>query len=358
MNLRAHQKLIVGIALVLVANVLMAVLLFQGRLYGPQSFFNDLLLRTSNQQTDDRIVIVAIDNQSIADYGRLGSWDRAVYGNLIARLKDAGARVAAFDVYFDPPTPRDPIVAQAIAYAQSNANGSTPMPVILATVGDGQLGLQPQQGLQYQSFLPPSPLMTAAKPQLANVTVDPDGAVVRHLPLRAFAGAQHFFLLPFEAVQAYNRSGPLETQTSLKLEGNGIQTANGFVPTDQTYRMLINFEGKPFAFKHYSLSQVADGKIDPANFKDKLVFVGELGATNLVDNYPVPSSNETKMDGVEIWANGAQNILDGKFVVPEGTISTLIFMVVLSAGAIVGFFFSGALLGWLAGLGVIVVYSA
>ncbi|HLY64434.1 MAG TPA: CHASE2 domain-containing protein, partial [Chloroflexota bacterium] len=113
----------------------MAYLVHTDRL--PQTYFDDLMMRNSAQVPDDRIVIVAIDDQSLKDYGRLGQWDRGRYGQLIAFLKDAGARVAAFDVAFIDPTPRDAIVAQAIQYAQSTASGTPPMPVILATVGDG-----------------------------------------------------------------------------------------------------------------------------------------------------------------------------------------------------------------------------
>src|SRR5581483_9159803 len=126
MNLRARQKLLVAIAIVIVANAIMLTLLLQDRLYTPQTFVNDLLMQRSSQQPDDRIVIVAIDDQSIKDYGRLTSWDRGNYGKLIARLKDAGARVAAFDVAFIDPTNRDSIIAQAIQYAQSDANGTPP----------------------------------------------------------------------------------------------------------------------------------------------------------------------------------------------------------------------------------------
>src|SRR5207248_8779046 len=142
-----------------------------------------------------------------------------------------------------------------------------------------------------------------------------------------------------------------------KLQPNGIIADDHLIPTDSAYRMLINFEGRPFDFQPYSLSRVVAGQIPPETFKDKLVFVGMMGATGLADDYPVPTSNGTKMWGVEIWANGAQNILDGKFVTLEGETSTILFMVVLSAIAVLGFFASGVF-GWLGALRLLLLYSA
>ncbi len=350
---RGHQKVVIGVFLVVLVNVLMIYLLLAGRLYDVQVNVNDNLMRLSSQKPDPRIVVVAIDDQSLKDYGKLGGWDRAHYGELIAFLKDAGAKVVAFDVAFIDPTQRDAIVAAGINYA---AQGPNPMPVILASVGDGFDGRVPAKGLQYDQFLPPNQTITGrSKPLIANVTVDPDGAVVRHLPLRSFAGDQALFLLPFAAVNAYLGLPPLDQ--SAKLLPDGIQWNNKRIPTDSSYRMLVNFEGQPLDFPHPSLSRVVAGQYPKDMFKDKIVFVGAMNASTLADNYPVPSSTATKMDGVEIWANGAQNLLTGKYVQPEGEVTTILFMVVLSALATLGFFAGGAV-GWGGTLGIMVVYSA
>ncbi len=353
--LRGKLKAVLGVLVVLVVNGLLAYLLHTDGLHGAQTYVTDAMMRNSAQTPDPRIVVVAIDDQSIKDYGRLGQWDRKHYADLIAFLKDAGARVVAFDVAFIDPTPRDAFIAAAINYAQTSRNGEPPMPVILATVGDAQLPNVPGQGLAYEQFIPVTASITqASQPMLANVTVDPDGSFVRHLPLRAIAGNEAHFLLPFVAVNAYLRRPPLEQEA--KLAPDGIFATNRFIPTDSSYRMLINYEGGPFAFPHPSLSRVVAGDYPAQLFRDKLVFVGEMGATGLADNYPVPTSVGTKMDGVEIWANGAQNILNGKFVVAQGELSTIAFMVVLSALASAAFFLWGVG-GWGAWALLTLLYS-
>jgi len=95
--LRGKQKLVVGILLVVLANALGAYLLTADRLHDAQTYVNDSIMRTSAQVPDPRIMVVAIDDQSLKDYGRLGNWDRANYGKLIAFLKDAGARVVLLE---------------------------------------------------------------------------------------------------------------------------------------------------------------------------------------------------------------------------------------------------------------------
>lgn len=352
--LRSRQKLLVGILLVVLANVLAGYLLLGDHVHDTQTYVDDAIMRSSTQALDPRIIVVAIDDQSLKDFGRLGSWDRAIYGKLLVFLKDAGARTVAFDVLFDLPTQRDLLFAQGIAYAESNAGGTPPMPVILAADGDGDRGHQPGQGLAYDQFLVPSPGILAGRPLLGNVTVDPDGAVVRHLPLRAVVGNQHLYLLPFVAAGAYLGHPILDQEA--KLQPDGIDALGHMIPTDPSYRMLIDYQGKPFAFPHVSLSQVVNGAYPPEQFKDKLVLVGMMGATGLADDYPVPSSADTKMWGVEIWANGVQNLLNGKFVTPQDQLSTLLLMAGLSAAAAAGFFLWGAL-GWLLTLGIVVVYS-
>ncbi|MHB8620585.1 MAG: CHASE2 domain-containing protein, partial [Chloroflexota bacterium] len=336
----------------MLANLIVALLLWQGGLYAQQTFVDDAIMQKSAQTADPRVVIVAIDDKSIAAYGQLSSWNRAHYADLIRRLKDDGARAAAFDVAFIDPSASDAKVAEAIQYAQSSGGGP-PMPVILAVVGDQMKARVAGQGLVYNQFLHITPGIAAARPIPANVNVDPDGAMVRHLPILAVDPHEHYFLLPFVAAAAYLR---LPDKPGISLLPNGLQLGTEFVPTDPAYRMLINFIGPPMSFTHYSLSDVADGKVNPAALRGKLVLVGELGSTQLVDSYKVPTSAGRKMDGVEIWANGVQNLLQRKFVVDQGKPVTLALMVLLSVVAAAGFFLWGAL-GWLVALGVLGAYS-
>ena len=50
------------------------------------------------------IVIVAIDEPSMAEIGRQWPWPRSLHAQLIQKLNKAGARVIGFDILFAEPS--------------------------------------------------------------------------------------------------------------------------------------------------------------------------------------------------------------------------------------------------------------
>jgi len=58
------------------------------------------------REPSDRVVIVAIDEQSLAALGQW-AWPRSIHAQLVRRLSEAGARSIAFDIAFVDPDPRD-----------------------------------------------------------------------------------------------------------------------------------------------------------------------------------------------------------------------------------------------------------
>src|SRR3954447_26677246 len=62
----------------------------------------DLGVRASSHTPSTRIAVIAIDDQSIANIGRW-PWSREVHAQLIAMLKQAGAKVVGYaSFYFEP----------------------------------------------------------------------------------------------------------------------------------------------------------------------------------------------------------------------------------------------------------------
>ncbi len=83
------------------------------------------------------------------------------------------------------------------------------------------------------------------------------------------------------------------------------------IPTDSTGRLLINYYGRMNVFPTYSVLDILQGKIDPEQFKDKVVLVGataiglyDLRVTPFQENFP----------GVEIHASIIDNILNRNFL--------------------------------------------
>jgi len=374
----ALRRVLIGLGLVLVANLLVLGMLLKDTLHDLQTTFNDELMRRAAGQLQlGSIVIAAIDDASLKTYGRLESWDRKHYADLIRQLKKAGARTVAFDVAFLDPAQGDDDLAAAIQDAMYPTDGSQPLFVIMAVGGEGLPNHVASKGLELQSFQPITPGVAKSKPIPAAVNVDLDGVYVRNLPLMYYSGTERYQPLPLIAASAFARNLPGFTGDFVLEDepyrlGFGCRTDPTHpddpqciyqIPTDEYFRMPIYFFSKPAGFAQtnaISLARIAEGQASPDALRNRLVFVGPYQATGLADDYPVPTSSGgslAKMAGVEIWANAAQSLIEGKFITPQPWTTTFSFMLGLSLLAAAVFFRWGAL-GWGATILLAVIYTA
>ncbi|GAA5438667.1 CHASE2 domain-containing protein [Deinococcus caeni] len=90
----------------------------------------DALNRALPSATDRRVVLVGIDDASLRDYGRIGTWPRELYGQALRTLDQAGATAIGIDVLLSDPALNDSRLADA--FSQPN--------VVLATA-PGESGL-------------------------------------------------------------------------------------------------------------------------------------------------------------------------------------------------------------------------
>jgi len=118
------------------------------------------------------IVIVGIDDASMAELNVRWPWPRSLHAKLIDKLSEAGAAVIAMDVIFDhPTTPQDDAaMEQAVARAGN---------IVLAAARFAQ---ETPQGMLWQRTDPITPLIEAgAKPGLVNIEFESD-QIVRRFP--------------------------------------------------------------------------------------------------------------------------------------------------------------------------------
>ncbi|MGH8027610.1 MAG: CHASE2 domain-containing protein, partial [Pseudoxanthomonas sp.] len=87
----------------------------------------DALTHASARTADDRIVVVAIDEKSLAELGRW-PWSRRTHAELLERLRNAGVRGVALNILLSEPALFDPegdaLLAQAL-----NRSGKVVLPV-------------------------------------------------------------------------------------------------------------------------------------------------------------------------------------------------------------------------------------
>jgi len=275
----------------------------------------DTAIRARSQQTpDEKIVIVAIDDASIAWFSERWPWTRARMAEIVGWLNDAGARLIAYDIFlFDPSFNPDDDIALAEAFGEANK---------VITVG--QIFTT-----QYST--------TLARPEdiflpvidgygITEIERDDDAIVRGVTGYKNFEG-QYFYNWAFEIARVYLEISPPSNPTPASVLFNGDE-----IPLNQRNELLVNYAGPPQTYPTYSAAYLVEGDYDPSIFKDKIVLIGASSET-LQDLYPTPYSATNLTPGVEVVANTVATLLSGNYLSltpPWGTILLILGMALLS----------------------------
>lgn len=277
--------------------------------------FSDLL--SLPETPGPAVVVAAIDDASLATYGRWEEWPRSLHAQAIDNLKEAGARVITLDILFAEPSADDGLLAQAMARAGN---------VVLAAVGWPGAPQRVEGEPTYQGFLQPALALGGAAAVLGQVNIIPDGdGVVRRLPLtvRDQAGSRYPSLALAALGLHFSRPVPQE------FPPGQVTFLDRDIPVDASRQMRINFAGPPGTFPQLSYQDVIQGRFDPLSVRHKIVLVG-MTATAQPDSYSTPASRE-RMPGVEILANAMDTILRGRFLRETGPWATWGIILALAA---------------------------
>lgn len=279
----------------------------------------DALMRGGTAPDD--VVIVAIDDASIATIGRW-PWRRSVHAALLERLKAAGARGVALDVIFTEPETATPDGDATLAAAMSRGP-PTVLPLIAsAAPGRGMLELRPIPVLE----------RAAAALGHAQVEIDRDG-IARSVFLREGAGRadrSHFVLALLERL-APGELAPLRGE---RHPDPGDAAAGTWV---RDYRMMIPFLGPPGHFTRYSYADVLSGAVDDSRLRGRWVLVGAT-AQGLGDDYATPLSRDgLTTPGVELGANLLAALRSGSGIIPAGRLAQFVLSALPLLAAFAGF---------------------
>jgi adenylate cyclase len=155
------------------------------------------------------------------------------------------------------------------------------------------------------------PILTdaAASCGYYSVKSDPDG-VVRWMPLVLQCGEDAF--PPLAVSCAWHYLGKPQMVVEVGRYGvEGIRLGKGFIPTDESGQLLINYVGPAKTFPHYSVSDILAARVPAGTFRDKIVLVGAT-AIGTHDLRTTPIS--PLFPGLEIHATVIGNILGQSFI--------------------------------------------
>jgi adenylate cyclase len=316
--------------------------------------------RTARPETARRdIALVEIDESSLRTlqpFAGRWPWPRVVHSSLVDFLSHAGAKLIVYDIDFAEPDTRvgftygdstwsgaesDKALADSIAaagnvilLADASYDGETPD---VERIPAGGYALDVPGIIDRQGVLPPFPALAAAASGLGHnlFILDPDGPLRHVVPFVR----SHGRVLPSLGVAAALRAGGIAA-ADVTLHDTRLHYRDRVMPlawrhvqsSDGTISYLwgpINFRGparladlKSRTYPTYSFFDVlqsqeqVDAKttptVDPASFRDKIVFVGATAA-GLRDVFETPFAHGI-MPGISVQAAVADDLLSGRFL--------------------------------------------
>ncbi len=311
-----------------------------------------------NQKPDARLVLAAVDAQSVND---LGHWPfpRAIHGQFFQLLAPEKPRVVALDAFFPDTAASSPAPAPALPVASTNDSAPPavlpPLPpddqalvdgikllpsVVIAAEGDSLNG----STLQNANLLPTQPLPNivgdatrilsyplAQIPFLDLREITTFGFAeagtkeeVRTLPLVVKIGAQVFpsfdlqVLMQYNGVDAANVVVDLGHAITLRAPGDVMID----IPIDDAGNFLINYRGRAgdfhtvgYSAMEKGLGDKAGGRTSPESahvplLQDKIVVVGVMLPG--IDDGPTPIDPSSPL--VIAHLNLLDNVLHGDYL--------------------------------------------
>jgi adenylate cyclase len=356
------------------------------------------LTHTARPETARKdIALVAIDEASLRTlqpYAGRWPWPRVVHSSLIDFLARAGAKLIVYDIDFAEPDTR-----AGFKYGDSTWSGADSDNALAASIkaagnvillADASYDadtteierLPPARWtldvpgiLDRRGVLPPFAQIADAAAGLGHnlVVLDPDGPIRHVVPFVR----SHGRVLPSLGVLAATRAIGIRA-SDVHLDGRRLHYGDRVMPL--TWRRvessegtlsylwgLIDFRGpalltnlKKRTYPTYSFfdllqsQEQLDAKmtpaVDPAAFRDKIVFVGTTAA-GLFDAFETPFAHG-KMPGINIHAAVADDILSNRFL--DEPSNAVRMATVLGSAVVVGLV-AAAVAAWWAAAGAIAV---
>lgn len=292
------MKKIGNILIALIPAILAFFMIMYEPFYSLDAMLCDLLYSQMNGTGDD-IKIIAIDEETLSEYGPLNEWSREKAAELIEVLyedEEKAPSIVAFDLMFIGNT--DEQVDIKLSDAVKNKNVVTATNLVYRGRTRYNLDGSPYYDTRNIEMeeLPYKRLNEQVDTGYANAEISKDGFV---RTTRLFTKVNEETRYSF-ATQIYRKY--------MSLMGREKEAEEIVSSKNQTQ---FFYSGKPGEFEHYSLKDVIEKKIPAEAFKNRIVMVGAY-APGMLDSYHSAAKRGQDMYGVEINANIVRALMLGK----------------------------------------------
>ena len=317
--------------LALLLTLMAAVLGWQNGLGRPDYALYDAAAGLGGRPPSNDIVIIAIDEASLAALGRW-PWPRAVHATLLEKLRRMHPKAIGLDLILAEPDAAASGAADAALARALRASANVVLPVLMESTSA-------HNALRATLPLPALAASAAALGHI-HVEIDADG-IARSVFLRegpaasdSGGGAARW---PHFALALQEVAGPKSASASAHQSLPGERAPNR--PREGTWSrdhwLHIPFAGPPGTFPRVSYIDVLLERASAADLAGKYLLVGATAA-GLGDAYPTPVSGHSRaMPGVEINANVLDALLHGRGIVrtapwANALLSALIVLAVMT----------------------------
>jgi adenylate cyclase len=310
-------------------------------------------------EANDKIRLIFIDQTSLdwgADENDLPwPWMREVYTYMLAFCERGGAQAVVFDIVYPEPSRAGPLDDAAFGAAiartknfvcaldlnkKQGSDRTWPATAMFQPSGIEPNALSPSImnaiDMPRASFPVDAVLTNAPFLGVVWATQDDDAVIRRTMPLFNFDGR----MVPSLGLAAFLAINP---DIKPELKKNSLILGDTVVSLDDEGRVILNYRGPSQTHTTVSAQSVLQSEIrireggspvlDPAIFKDKIVFLG-VTAPTLMDLKPTPLSRT--YPGVELHATLLDNLLTNdaiKNTPTPLTIAVMIFLAILAGVA-------------------------
>ncbi|MDX2240202.1 MAG: EAL domain-containing protein [Leptolyngbyaceae cyanobacterium bins.302] len=262
--------------------------------------YDQMVRLRTDEAPDPRLLLVTITEEDIRLQKRWPMSDEVI-ARLLQRLQQSQPRTIGLDMYRD--VPYQPGQADLLKQLQASN-----------VIAIRLLGDEDKQAVPPPIGVPPE------RVGLSDIVIDPD-AIVRRSLLYARTSDTELYSFALRLGLHYLNVQPAEFQAQSL---TGLKIRNTFFPSlnatsggyenldDRGYQIMLNYRSAKNVARQVSLTQVLDGRVNPAWIKDKLVLIGTT-APSVRDFFLTPfnlSSNKSPdTPGVVVHAQKTSQIL-------------------------------------------------